>query len=305
MKQIPKQDPADYIVTLNMNGLKGRMLNLPAVKRSNNEILFVYGNHSVIEEWFEFLIGLSQYGNVTMPDLPGFGGMQSIFRVNEKPTVDNLAGYLASFIKLKYKRRRITIFAADLGFVVVTRMLQQYPEIARKIKLLVGIDGFARYDDLNFSHFQQFMFKITVKIISTRILSVASRLLLINQTVIRQTHKQSNRGLLLNRLTANAFNKSLENDIHLWKVNDLRTHAFTVKALLSLDNCQSQLKVPTWNIIFNPRYFIRHSLNQHLHVAYPGIIIKELNIKKNNYKISAAMLEAILSRKLKRLLSQS
>jgi len=79
------------------------------------------------------LVGLSQYGNVTMPDLPGFGGMQSIFRVNEKPTVDNLAGYLASFIKFKYKRRRITIFAADLGFVVVTRMLQQYPEIARKL----------------------------------------------------------------------------------------------------------------------------------------------------------------------------
>src|ERR1700734_583988 len=96
----------DYIVPLNMNGLQGRMLRLPAPLNKKREILFVYDRHSSLERWWPLARELNRYGGVTMPDLPGFGGMHSLYRIGEKPSLDALADYLAAFMKLRYKRRR-------------------------------------------------------------------------------------------------------------------------------------------------------------------------------------------------------
>src|SRR5689334_10233567 len=102
---------ADYVVPLNMNGLRGRMLRLPPPARKKREILLIYGHHASIERMFGLAENLNRYGGVTLPDLPGFGGMQSFYRLNEKPTLDNLADYLASFVKLRYKRQKVSILA--------------------------------------------------------------------------------------------------------------------------------------------------------------------------------------------------
>ena len=74
-KKAPR-NPADYIVPLNINGLDGRLLHMPAPegKSKNMEILFIYGHHSSIERWWGVVQVLNRYGAVTMPDLPGFGG---------------------------------------------------------------------------------------------------------------------------------------------------------------------------------------------------------------------------------------
>src|SRR3954467_13947355 len=122
---------ADYILPLNINGLQGRMLRAPSNTNKKREILLVYGHHAALERWWSLVENLVQYGNVTMPDLPGFGGMESFSKINTKPTIDNFADYLAAFVKLRYQRKRVTIYAISYGFVVVTRMLQRYPEIAK------------------------------------------------------------------------------------------------------------------------------------------------------------------------------
>jgi pimeloyl-ACP methyl ester carboxylesterase len=103
----------------------------------------VYGHHSSLERWWGVVQDLNQYGGVTMPDLPGFGGMQSLYKIGEKPDVDTLADYLAAFVKLRYKRRRVTIAGLSFGFVVATRMLQRYPDLVKKVDLLISVAGFA------------------------------------------------------------------------------------------------------------------------------------------------------------------
>src|SRR3712207_1180020 len=95
------RDPADYIEPLNINRLEGRMLRLPAPdtkQAAGREILFVYGHHSSLERWWGLIQALNRYGAVTMPDLPGFGGMDSFYKIGKKPTIDNLADYVAAFI---------------------------------------------------------------------------------------------------------------------------------------------------------------------------------------------------------------
>ena len=93
-----------YIVPVNINGLKGRMLKVPASAKMKREIIFVYGHHASLERVYGFAEFLRRYGNVLVPDLPGFGGMDSYYKIHEKPTLDNLADYLASIVKLRARR---------------------------------------------------------------------------------------------------------------------------------------------------------------------------------------------------------
>jgi pimeloyl-ACP methyl ester carboxylesterase len=304
MKNIAKQDYSKFIVTLNMNGLQGRMIKIPAKKQPNNEVLFIYGNHSAIEDWTVVLEALTKFGKVTMPDLPGFGGMQSLYKIGEKPTINNLADYLASFIKLRYKQKKLTIFAADLGFVITTRMLQRYPEIARKVKLLVGLNGFTRHDDLNITRSRKFCFRLVGRSISSPFISWIFKALFVNHTFVNQLHRNKKRKLLLNQLSANTFKRNFDEDLTMWKVNDLKTHAFTVSSLYKFDNCQTRIKVLTWNIVLNPKYFKRHNMKQHLNVAFSDITIIEPKSKPKVDSLDKKTIDLILSPKLKRLLSR-
>src|SRR4051812_15783977 len=112
MPRKASDNPADYIVPLNMNGLRGRMLKMPSANPNRQkEILLLYGHHAMLERWWGFVQNLNLYGNVTMPDIPGFGGMDSFHKAGRRPNVDAFADYLASFVKLRYKRKRITIVA--------------------------------------------------------------------------------------------------------------------------------------------------------------------------------------------------
>src|ERR1700730_17200494 len=145
------QSPADYIVPLNMNGLEGRMLRVPASGKREREILLIYGHHAMLERWWSLVENLNEYGAVTMPDLPGFGGMASFAKIKKKPTIDNYADYLAAFIKLRFRRKRFTIVAISYGFVIVTRMLQKYPELVKRVDILVSLVGFVHKDDFVYS----------------------------------------------------------------------------------------------------------------------------------------------------------
>jgi pimeloyl-ACP methyl ester carboxylesterase len=139
---------AEFIFPLDISGLSGRMLRLPAPSpRKRREILMIPGHHTSIERLSGLTEYINQFGVVTLPDMPGFGGMDSLYNIGEKATLDNLADYLASFIKVRYKNRRFTIMAISYGFAVVTRMLQKYPEIAKKVDLLVSWVGFVHKDD--------------------------------------------------------------------------------------------------------------------------------------------------------------
>ncbi len=52
MPRQASKNPADYIVPLNINGMEGRMLHIPAPHGKKLEILFVYGHHSSLERWW-------------------------------------------------------------------------------------------------------------------------------------------------------------------------------------------------------------------------------------------------------------
>ncbi|HSX17734.1 MAG TPA: alpha/beta hydrolase [Patescibacteria group bacterium] len=295
-------DATDYIVPLNMNGLQGRMLRMPATKPTkpaNRELLVIYGHHAKLERWWGLIQNFSAYGNVTMPDLPGFGGMDSFYKIGQKPTLDNLADYLASFIKLRYKRRRLTIVGISFGFVVATRMLQRYPELAKKVDVIISCVGFAHHDDFTFSKIRMFMYRRVVRLISLPGVTGIFRVLCLNPFVLRyaytHTHNAKHKFEAAAADGLDTFNAVLEAEIDLWRINELKTHMFTTNEFLHLDNCKQQINVPVWHVATKGDYYFNNEVvEQHLRIIFSDYSSAELDLRTHAPSVVATRKEAAM-----------
>jgi pimeloyl-ACP methyl ester carboxylesterase len=264
------QDPAEYIVPLNMNGLQGRMLRMPAPKNKNREILAIYGHHALIERWWGLIQNLNEFGGVTMPDMPGFGGMDTFSKIGREPTIDNYADYLAAFIKMRYRKQRITIVAISFGFVVVTRMLQRYPEIAKKVDILVSIVGFMHYDDFHFKPMTRRGIRVLSRLFGTRLMATIIRYGFLNRTVISGLYARMPAGKRrLIDMEPTDMNLMMDLEVRLWQENDVRTHWLTTSEFLGIDNCKKPIDLPVWHVASQHDHYLNNAIvKEHMLVAF-------------------------------------
>jgi pimeloyl-ACP methyl ester carboxylesterase len=265
------KDIADYIVPLNINGMDGRMLRIPAPKGKSAEILFVYGHHASLERWWGLMQVLNRYGAVTMPDLPGFGGMDSFYKIGKKPSIDNLADYLAAFIKLRYRRKKVAIAGMSFGFVVVTRMLQRYPELVKKVTVLISVVGFAHKDDFTFSKPRYYFYLGATHILSYRLPATIFRYTATNTLILRAFygHTHNAKHKFAEAKSKEDHKRLMDMEVSLWHDNDIRTWAYTSTQFLTFDNCQVQIQLPIWHVsVAADNYFDNHVVEQHMRIIF-------------------------------------
>ena len=264
----PTPQASDYIVPINMNGLRGRMLRLPATKNASREILVVYGHHSTLERWWGLVQNFNAYGTVTMPDLPGFGGMDSFYKIGQRPTIDNMADYLAAFCKMRYKRRRISIVGISFGFVVATRMLQRYPDLAKKVDIVVSAAGFAHRDDFTFSKLRMHAYRNLTLLFSLPVTSTLFKLIALNSWVLRKAYARTHNAKHKFTEAAglpNNFETIMNVEVELWHVNHVRTRFWTIHEFLGIDNCRKPVQAPVWHVYSKQdQYFNANTVEQHL-----------------------------------------
>lgn len=310
MTQKTHKKAADYIQPINMNGLKGRMLKLPAQKQKNKkrEILFVYGHHSSLERWWGVIQDLNQYGTVTVPDLPGFGGMDSFYKLGKKPTIDNLADYLASFIKLKYRSKKIVIAGLSFGFVIVTRMLQRHPELVNKAELLVSVVGFTHKDEFTFSKSRRLFYLAASRVFSMKLPSVFFRNVCLHPSVIRLAYDKTHNAKHKFKNTSNHQRERLMNfEVFLWHCNDPRTWMYTSWEFLHLNNCDKQIDLPVWHVFVKAdKYFDNRLVEQHMSVIFEQFNGVESKMAGHAPSVIADPKEAepLIPKKLRKILSR-
>lgn len=298
----------DYIESLYMNGLHGRMLRMPAPAGKNREILWVYGHHSTLERWWGMIQNLNQFGAVTAPDLPGFGGMDSLYKIGQKPDIDALADYLAAFVKLRYKRRRITIVGLSFGFVVVTRMLQRYPDIAKKVDLLVSVVGFSHHQDFTFSKTRMSFYKAATALFAHRAPALLFKNVMIHPFLLRAIYARTHNAKDKFRGADSKKHKELMDfEVYLWHTNDVRTHMFTSLEFLRLDNCKQRVNLPVWHVsVKADRYFDNDVVEQHLNVIFKEVHTAKSHLDSHAPSVIASVEEAaqIIPAKLRRILEK-
>lgn len=289
-----------------MNGLRGRMLRRPMPKGKKREILLVYGHHASIERLYGLAELLNDFGAVTMPDLPGFGGMDSFYKIGEKPTLDNLADYLAAFVKLRYKNRRVTIAALSFGFLVVTRMLQKHPDIAKKVDLLVSFVGFTRHNEFTFSRERYWFYRSVATTFSGLLPALFFRNIILHPWVIRtfysRTHNAKHK---FAGLSEEQLKKVTDFEVYLWRCNDVRTHMYTSNIMLTVDNCQVKVDLPVVHIfVKDDNYFKNELVEQHMQVVFKGYQAIPVKIKGHSISVVASKKdsEPLVPAKLRKIL---
>ncbi len=300
--------PKDYIVPLYLNGLNGRMLRMPAPAEHKREILFVYGHHSTLERWWGLIQDLNQYGAVTSPDLPGFGGMDSFYKIGQKPTLDNLADYLATFIKMHYKNRRFTIAGLSFGFLVATRMLQRYPEMAKKVDLFVSVVGFAHEDDFTFTPTRHRIYVNVAKLFSRKLPAMFFKNIALHPALLRAAYaKTHNAKHKFKDADAKEHKKLMDFEVHLWHANEVRTHWYTTVLMLTVDNCQKKVNLPVWHIaVEGEKYFDNNRVEQHFRVIFSDyhLAISVLNNHSPSVIATKEQSAPLIPQKVRDLLSQ-
>jgi pimeloyl-ACP methyl ester carboxylesterase len=245
---------ANYILPLHMNGMSGRMLRLPPPKSKKREILYVYGHHSSLERTIGIAKFLNRYGAVTVPDLPGFGGMDTFYKIGEKPTLDNMADYLASFVKLRYKGKRFSIAGLSYGFVVVTRMLQKYPEISSKVDLVVSASGLTNKNEFRFKKRTFYLLKYASIIFTTRLAAGFVNVFILRKGPILVAYKVFEPIFIkrehskLTNAEKDELKRRLSFEVDLWKMNEFRTYAATSVSLFTLDLSGTKVKLPVHHV---------------------------------------------------------
>lgn len=310
MAQSTSKNPADYIVPLNINGMDGRMLKMPPPKGQTKEILFIYGHHSSLERWWGLTQVLNKYAGVTMPDMPGFGGMDSFYKIGKKPTIDNLADYLAAFIKMRYRRKKVIIAGMSFGFVVATRMLQRYPELSKKVTLMVSIVGFAHKDDFTFSKPRYNLYLNATRFLSRCLPALFFRHVVLHPVILRNFYARTHNAKHKFATAKNSqdFDRLMDTEVSLWHDNDVRTWAFTSTQFLKLDNCNVRVNVPVWHIsVKADHYFDNHLVEQHMRVIFSDFNTDQIIMKTHapsviaDEKAAAPLVPAKLRRVLAKL----
>ena len=303
----PPQIPAEFVVPLNMNGLRGRLMRLPAKKgKTKREILLVQGHHTSLERWYSFAEVLNDFGSVTVPDLPGFGGMDSFYKIGEKPDLDTMADYLASVVKLRFKNRRITIAGISYGFLVATRMLQRYPDIAKKTDLLFSLAGFAHNEDFAYSKRQKLLYRTAARAFSGRLSALFFRNVFLHPSILRTVYHRTVNAKHKFEGYGEAQRRALtEFEIVLWRINDVRTWTFTTHGMMTLDNCQKQIDLPVHHVASEAdHYFDTNLVEQHMRVVFNDFITHKTKLDRHVPSILADKKEAgkIMPASVKKLL---
>jgi len=237
------------------------MMYVPSTTKRNRrrEILVIYGHHAMLERWWGLVENLDKYGNVCMPDLPGFGGMESFAKIGTKPNLDALADYLAAFIKLRYKTKKVRIYAISFGFAVTTRMLQRYPELTKKVDMLIGSVGLMHGDDIVFSRTSKYFYVGLSRFFAARPTAFVIRYGFLNRPVIKfltGTMPHSKHRFI--EVTPEEFDRSLDFEVKLWQANDVRTHWLTTIELLRLNNCKKSINIPVVHIVSENDHYLNN-----------------------------------------------
>jgi len=308
MPKINTRNLADYVLPLDMNGLSGRMLCLPAQAGKKREILFVPGLHTSLERLFGVIEYLNKYGGVTLPDLPGFGGMRPFYKIGQQPTVDNMADYLAAFVKLRYKNRRLTIMGFSWGFLVATRMLQKYPEVASKVDLLISLAGLTNGSDFKWRRHSRRLLWIGSSFFSLRLPAFLVKNVALRGPFIRLVYRLvEHKNPKLRDADRQERSRRVDFEIKLWQDNDLRTYMKTSSDALYVNFNDTRVDLKVYHIaVNNDRYFNNTMVEHNMCRIYKDFESININLPAHAPTIIATAAEAAIfvPPKIRRLLNK-
>ena len=94
--------------------------------------------------------------------------------------------------------------------------------------------------------------------------------LILHPSVIRTFYaKTPNARSKFDHLSKEDKRRALDFEVILWRDNDVRTYMIMILEMLSLDNCNKQVRVPVHNVsVQGDQYFDNQVVEQHMRVIF-------------------------------------
>jgi pimeloyl-ACP methyl ester carboxylesterase len=269
------QSTDQYSISANLGGLDGQILYLPASAHKNHDILLIYGHFGTLINYLDLAKDLSKYGNVTVAELPGFNNHNSLYKIHDKPTLDELADYLTTVVNYRFRKKKVTIVGVGFGLVVVTRMLQRHASLGRKVNMLISIDGIAHHDDLNtLSRGQRRLYALYLRLFSWRVTAGILKNTSLPDALLEKIY---------NLKVKNPKKSTARQRLMDWRVHDFRTYMRTMSELLKLDNCQKSVNVKFAQVWSGALVCLdREVTDQHFQVIFDDFQLITSNQKFSN-----------------------
>ena len=213
--------------------------------------MVVYGHHTSLERMLPLAEALNNFGPVYMPDLPGFGGMNSLYRIGESADFDTMADYLAAVIKLYYKNRRFTLVGFSVGFEIATRLLQKYPDIAERVDLVVSVSGFLRPSDFKIPAGYYRFLKLSSWIFSRKYPAKFFRITALNRPLLTLVYQRTKHAKhKLEGVLGEDFKLMRRFEVKLWQINDVRTYMKIAREMFTKDLTNQKVDRPAAIVSF-------------------------------------------------------
>ena len=229
--------------------------------------MFVYGIHGSLERFYGVIHFLARFGRVIAPDLPGFGGMETLAKANRKQNLDNVADYLAEVLEREIPEGQITLVGLSYGFVVITRMLERQTVIANRSDMAISLMGLVDGQDLAMRGFKRFGAEVVTLLARTPVISVLYSAIVSSRWMLNLMYRPNHPKMrALGRVKRAEF---IEFESYLWRCNDLATWGRSLHELFHLSARAAQLPVPLFNIATKHDHWLDIATTEaHLRMEY-------------------------------------
>ena len=278
--------PKTFVRPLKIHSLSGRVVELPAPdSRHTTDILVIYGHHSSLERMYSTAEAINQFGSIIMPDLPGFGGMPSLADIGKRPSIDNLADYLADFVRQRFaNNKQFVIFGMSFGFVVATRMLQRHPDLQKQVRFVISFVGFTHFKDFKVKARTYNLLKFTASTLSKRRLPAR----IIANTIVQRPFIATAYNLRakthpkMKGFSYDERKSLIDFEVVLWQSNELYTYFATGHEMLTLDLTHTPVAVPVHHIAVEAdQYFDNKVVKRHMEQIYAEYHLHEAEMENH------------------------
>jgi pimeloyl-ACP methyl ester carboxylesterase len=283
---------APMISPLTIQGMRGRMLVHPSRKSgAGRTILYVYGIHGSLERFYGVINFLARFGRVVTPDLPGFGGMETFYKVGKTPTMDAYGDYVAEFIKQELPEGNITLIGLSLGFVVITRMLVRHPELNDRVDLVISAMGLADGRDLNIKPPAMWAIRTLLLLGQVRSLANTIQFFATRKWMLRLMYSGNNPKM--KALLPEERPGLIEFESYLWKCNDMQTYCVAMKQLFELRQPGAKVPLTVHHIeTQNDHWLDTDAAEKHIGAVYQRLVLHDSKLIHHGGVAYAAESEA-------------
>jgi hypothetical protein len=264
------------------------------MKNNKSNVLIVYDFNSNIEMYFGLAVYLSKRSNVTVVDLPGFGGMDSMYKIRKIPSINNISDYLASFIKLRYKNKRLNLLTFGFGSVLAVRCIQNNDSLFKKINNYIFINGYSHHDDFDISSRRKKYRYLLNRIKATSLVSFIIKSTIYSRSFLDYRINKNSEV----RKLSNGFSYLKQFLVDLNRENDLRTKYYLQAQVLKLDNCNNHISGKCWfvNVGSKSKGLIPRRIEQHFKIIFSTFAsvnvkgVRKIPLIMNDEKIAAKII---------------